>query len=263
MTAVRSIDPARSCPEHLAQASPDLLRELLSTFIQTLLSADADAVCGAAYGTVSPERIEPRNGYRHRDLDTRVGTIDVAIPKLRSGHATSRSGCWSGAAGRGGADHRWWRPATCSGSRPGGWTSWCSRWGSPGCPSRRSRRWPRISTPTSSDFRTRPLDAGPVHVRGRGRVDDEGPRGRPGGQRRRAGRDRRERRRPPRDPRHAGHHRRGRGRLAGVLPRPDRPRPVRGRSWSPPTRTPAWSRRSARPCPAPAGSGAAPTTRRT
>ena len=36
------------------------------------------------------------------------------------------------------------------------------------------------------DFRTRPLDAGPVHVRGRGRVDDEGPRGRPGGQRPRA-----------------------------------------------------------------------------
>ena len=57
--------------------------------------------------------------------------------------------------------------------------------------------------------------------------------------------------------------RRGRRRLAGVLPRPDRPRPDRGHSSSPPTPTAAWSRRSARPCPAPPGSGAAPTTPRT
>ena len=85
MTAVPSIDPARFLNEHLAQASPDLMRELLSTFIQTLLSADADAVCGAGYGLPSPERTNTRNGYRHRDLDTRVGTIDVAVPKLRSG----------------------------------------------------------------------------------------------------------------------------------------------------------------------------------
>ena len=85
MTVSSSIDPARLLEEQLAQASPDLLRELLQTFINTLLSAEADAVCGAAYGTVSPDRANVRNGYRHRDLDTRVGTIDVAIPKLRSG----------------------------------------------------------------------------------------------------------------------------------------------------------------------------------
>ena len=85
MTVSSSIDPARLLQEQLAQASPDLLRELLQTFINMLLSAEADAVCGAAYGTVSPDRANVRNGYRHRDLDTRVGTIDVAIPKLRSG----------------------------------------------------------------------------------------------------------------------------------------------------------------------------------
>jgi transposase-like protein len=85
MTVAPSIDPARFLEEHLAQASPDLLRSMLSTFINTLLSADADAVCGAAYGMVSDERVNRRNGYRHRDFDTRAGTIDVAIPKLRSG----------------------------------------------------------------------------------------------------------------------------------------------------------------------------------
>ena len=49
------------------------------------LSAEADAVCGAEYGTASPERVNRRNGYRHRDFDTRAGTVDVAIPKLRQG----------------------------------------------------------------------------------------------------------------------------------------------------------------------------------
>ena len=83
MTVNPSIDPARMLEEQLAQASPDLLRELLGTFIQTLLSAEADAVCGAAYGQSSPERVNSRNGYRHRDFDTRAGTLDVAIPKLR------------------------------------------------------------------------------------------------------------------------------------------------------------------------------------
>ena len=85
MTVAPSIDPARFLEEHLAQASPDLLRTMLTTFINTLLSADADSVCGAAYGAVSDERVNRRNGYRHRDFDTRAGTIDVAIPKLRQG----------------------------------------------------------------------------------------------------------------------------------------------------------------------------------
>ncbi|RPF26106.1 IS256 family transposase [Georgenia muralis] len=85
MTAPSSIDPARILQDHLAQASPDLLRQLLTTFINALLSADADAVCGAAWGQVSDERTNRRNGYRHRDFDTRAGTIDVAIPKLRTG----------------------------------------------------------------------------------------------------------------------------------------------------------------------------------
>ncbi|WP_100809640.1 MULTISPECIES: IS256 family transposase [Microbacterium] len=79
------IDPARFLEDHLAQASPDLLREMLGTFINQLLSADADQICGAAYGTISDDRVNRRNGYRHRDFDTRAGTIDVKIPKLRQG----------------------------------------------------------------------------------------------------------------------------------------------------------------------------------
>jgi putative transposase len=85
MTAPSSINPAHFLDEQLAQASPDLLRQMLTTFINTLMSAEADAVCGAEYGTRSAERTNTRNGYRHRDFDTRAGTLDVAIPKLRSG----------------------------------------------------------------------------------------------------------------------------------------------------------------------------------
>jgi Transposase, Mutator family len=65
------------------QTSPDLLRAMLKTFAQALMSAEADAVCGAAYAQRSQERVNRRNGYRQRDWDTRAGTVELAIPKLR------------------------------------------------------------------------------------------------------------------------------------------------------------------------------------
>jgi putative transposase len=85
MTAKSSIDPARFLEEQLGSASPDLLRSMLAMFMNTLMSAEADAVCGAPYGTSSPDRVNTRNGYRPRDFDTRAGTVELAIPKLREG----------------------------------------------------------------------------------------------------------------------------------------------------------------------------------
>ncbi|WP_299170033.1 IS256 family transposase [uncultured Arthrobacter sp.] len=85
MTAPHIVDSAGVLSEALGDASPDLMRHLLQTMINALLSADADAVAGAEWGKPSPERLSQRNGYRHRELDTRAGTIDVAIPKLRQG----------------------------------------------------------------------------------------------------------------------------------------------------------------------------------
>ena len=85
MTAPHIVDPAGLLGEALSEASPDLMRSLLRSIINALLSADADAVVGAEWGRPSPGRTAQRNGYRHRDLDTRVGTIDVAVPKLRQG----------------------------------------------------------------------------------------------------------------------------------------------------------------------------------
>ncbi len=63
----------------------DLLREMVRSFAEELMGAEADAACGAGYGEVSPDRVNRRNGYRSRRWDTRTGSIDLKIPKLRAG----------------------------------------------------------------------------------------------------------------------------------------------------------------------------------
>lgn len=85
MTTAHNIDLHQLVEDRLTGASPDLLRELLTLFIHALMGAEADVLCGAGYGQRTDDRVNSRNGYRHRDFDTRVGTLDVAIPKLRSG----------------------------------------------------------------------------------------------------------------------------------------------------------------------------------
>jgi putative transposase len=66
-------------------ADGDLLRELGQLVLQRLMEAEADARCGAGLHERSPERVNHRNGYRDRALETRLGTLDLKIPKLRSG----------------------------------------------------------------------------------------------------------------------------------------------------------------------------------
>ena len=86
MAAGSSIDVTGWLEEQLAQASPDLLRSMMQTFAEALMGADVDAVCGAAYGERSGERMNTRNGNRRREWDTRAGSsISLAIPKLRQG----------------------------------------------------------------------------------------------------------------------------------------------------------------------------------
>jgi putative transposase len=85
MTVPKSVDPASFLREQLESASPDLLRDMVKTFADALMSAEADAICGAPYGVRSDERSNSRNGYRARDWDTRAGTVELAIPKLRTG----------------------------------------------------------------------------------------------------------------------------------------------------------------------------------
>src|SRR5262252_2518382 len=85
MAAGPSIDVSGWLEEQLAQASPDLLRSMVQSFAEALMGAEADAVCGAPFGVRSDDRTNVRNGYRRREWDTRAGSIELAIPKLRQG----------------------------------------------------------------------------------------------------------------------------------------------------------------------------------
>jgi putative transposase len=77
--------PGAQFEETLASASPDVLRAMVREFAQRMMDAEVEVRCGAGYGEVSPDRVNSRNGYRAREWDTRAGTIELAIPKLRSG----------------------------------------------------------------------------------------------------------------------------------------------------------------------------------
>lgn len=85
MAVEPSLNVAQLLREHLESASPDVLRAMVQTFADALMSAEADVVCGAEYGRRSDERSNSRNGYRHREWDTRAGTVELAIGETASG----------------------------------------------------------------------------------------------------------------------------------------------------------------------------------
>jgi len=66
-------------------AEPDLLREMIQYVAQRMMEMDTEGLCAAAYAERSPERLNSRNGYRDRLWETRAGSVDLKIPKLRKG----------------------------------------------------------------------------------------------------------------------------------------------------------------------------------
>ena len=147
--------------KQLEDADADLLRQMVQTFAETLMGADADVLCGAPYGRRSVERVNRRNGCRLRRWDMRVGSIDLRIPKLREGSYFPD----------------WLLDARTRAERaylPGGGRSLCQGGlhpaGGPagGDPGDRlvvqdggSPRWPETSTNWWLSLRNRPLDRGP------------------------------------------------------------------------------------------------------
>lgn len=69
----------------LEQEDTDALREMVRVMAEVFMGAEVDVLCGAGHGERSSDRANHRNGYRSRQWDTRVGTIDLRIPKLRQG----------------------------------------------------------------------------------------------------------------------------------------------------------------------------------
>jgi len=90
MTAQQSIDLPGWMAEQLSQASPDLLRAMLQTFAEALMSADADAVCGAGYGQLYPDRRNTRKVHEEPPvprISCRVSNTNTHAARTRTGAA--------------------------------------------------------------------------------------------------------------------------------------------------------------------------------
>lgn len=83
MVVPNKMDGLEWLGKHLEEDGPDLLAEMVRIFAERLMGAEVEVLCNAGYGEITPERANSRNGYRKRDLDTRVGTIELSVPKLR------------------------------------------------------------------------------------------------------------------------------------------------------------------------------------
>ena len=63
----------------------DLLKEMIGFVANRMMELDVEGLTGAGYGERSVARMNQRNGYRERGWETRAGTVELAIPKLRKG----------------------------------------------------------------------------------------------------------------------------------------------------------------------------------
>ena len=106
----------------------DILREGVRVLSQALMELELRQQLGADRHERTPERTGQRNGYRERRWDTRVGSIELQVPRVRMAASSRR--CWNRASGPNARWSPWCRKPTSTASRPVGSTIWCRPWGS-------------------------------------------------------------------------------------------------------------------------------------
>ena len=106
----------------------DFLREGVRVLSQELMEMEVSDQLGAAKHERTEGRKGYRNGYRTREWDTRVGTVELAVPKVRDG-SYYPSLLEPKARVRRGLLWRWYRRRMSREYRPGGWMNWSNRWG--------------------------------------------------------------------------------------------------------------------------------------
>jgi hypothetical protein len=199
MTVPSTIDAAGWLRNHLEapDGDVDLARSMLQAFAQVLMSAEASMQCQAGYGERTDERVNSRNGYRDRRWDTRVGTIDLQVPKLGEGtyfpawlltHRRRAEQALASVVAQ----------AYVEGVSTRRVEDLVEAMGIAGSPSPRCHAWPPSWTPGGRVPGT-PVGCGPVPVSVDRRVDPEGARGWAGRQRVRRGCHRSEQRGAPGD----------------------------------------------------------------
>ena len=86
MAGSKSLTAREVAGEVMASEHADLLRESVAVIVREIMEAEVCQLAGAELGERAPERRSAqRNGYRERQWDTRVGEIELAIPRLRTG----------------------------------------------------------------------------------------------------------------------------------------------------------------------------------
>ena len=222
MEVTNTMGAAEVLRKYLLEADPDLVRSMVQTFAEALMSAEVQGLCNAEYGEVSPERVNSRNGYRSRRWDTRAGTIELAIPKLRTG---SYFPDWLIEPRRRAERALVAVVAQCyvEGVSTRRVDDVVRSMGIEGISKSQVSELAKSLDEAVAAFRNRPLDAGPLHLHLGRRLDPKGQRGRPHRQRGRRHRHGGQRRGAPGDPRPRPDHERGRGGLDGLLARPGGP----------------------------------------
>ena len=83
--AKNSMDLLELLRKRGVEGDVDFLREALQVLVEGIMDAEVSAQIGAQHGERNSDRITYRKGYRNRDWDTRVGTMELRIPRLREG----------------------------------------------------------------------------------------------------------------------------------------------------------------------------------